>query len=291
MSARIEPLGRLGRALSRFIDCEGSTRTVALIRIGLAALAWSEYGRFFRGHVDLNAGRIAVGWCFYLFSTSMFLGLFSRCSALLTGSVLFVAYFKLGYHGYKSELVHHHTYAMNTLVALLALTPCGRSYSLDRWLALRRASGKGMVLPAESGPLWAVPLLSLQVSMIYLGGAYDKLHELFLSGGRLQQLFSLYFGSHEGVAIPYFFELMTVLAWATVILEFALAFGLFIPRLHRYLMPAGITFHALIYWSMPVSTFSLMMILMYLSFLPVAQVERFLRSLEHGPAPAAGSAP
>jgi hypothetical protein len=121
--------------------------------------------------------------------------------------------------------------------------------------------------------------------MIYLGGAYDKLHEMFLSGGRLGQLFSFYFGSHEGVAIPYFFELMTISAWATVVLEFALSIGLFVPRLRRFLLPAGIAFHAIIYWSMPVSTFSLMVVLMYLSYLPEEGVDRFLRAIERDDSP------
>ncbi len=283
MSAGIDRLARPWRALERRIDHEGNTRAVALMRIGMAALAWSEYARFFRGHVDMNGTRIALGLCFYLSSTSMFVGLFSRLSTLLTGAVLSVAYFALGYHGYKDEFLHHHTYAMNTLITLLALTPCGRSYSLDRWLSVRRAIARGQEPPAESGPLWAVPLLSLQVAVIYSGGAYDKMNELFLSGGRLQQLYSFYFGSHEGVDLPYFFELMTALAWATVALELALAVGLFVPRMRKVLMPVGILFHAAIYWSMPVSTFSLMMILMYLSFLPETDDEQVLRTLERAP--------
>lgn len=284
MSAWTERLRSPWRALEARIAHEGSTRAVALLRIGMAALAWSEYAPAFRGHLDLHAPRIAIGLCFYLCSTLMFVGLYSRMATLGTGVALFVAYFQLGYHGYKSAFLHHHTYAMNVLIVLLALTPCGASYSLDRWFLLRRAQREGKPAPLERGPLWAVPLLALQIAVIYLGGAYDKLHPLFLSGGRLQQLFSYYFGSHEGVAIPYFFALMTLSAWATVALEFALGVGLFVRPLQRYLMPLGVAFHALIYWSMPVSSFSLMMMLAYLSFLPEELVDRFLRELD-------GSAP
>jgi hypothetical protein len=277
-------LRRLGRglwsALQRRLVHEGSTRAVALMRIGLAALAWSEYAHSFRGHVDLNTTRIVIGLLFYVFSTLMFLGVLSRLSTFCTGLTLFISYYELGYHGYRSEFLHYHTYAMNTLIIVLALTPCGRSYSLDRWRSLRNAVGHGAPPAAECGPLWAVPLLSLQVSMVYLGGAYDKANALFLSGGRLQQIYSLYFGSHEGVSIPYFFELMTIMAWATVCLELALAVGLFVPRLQSVLIPAGIAFHALIYWSMPVSTFSLMMVLVYLSFIPEQSVDGFLRIMD-----------
>ena len=57
------------RRLERRIAHEGNTRAVALMRIGLAALLWSEYAHSFRGHVDLHAGRIALGVCFFVFSS------------------------------------------------------------------------------------------------------------------------------------------------------------------------------------------------------------------------------
>ena len=72
--------------------------------------------------------------------------------------------------------------------SLLALTPCGRSLSVDRWLAMRAAERRGEAPPPELGPLYGQRLLAMQVSAVSLFAVWDKLTPGFLSGARLQHI-------------------------------------------------------------------------------------------------------
>ena len=65
----------------------------------------------------------------------------------------------------------------------------------------------------------------------------------------------------------------------TVLILYLLALGLFIKSWHRWLMPIGIIFHIFIYLLIPVRTFSLTMILLYISFLDPKDVNYFLKRI------------
>lgn len=54
---------------------------------------------------------------------------------------------------------------------------------------------------------------------------------------------------------------------ATVLLEYSLCIGLWFPRTHKWLLPLGVLFHLSLYYFLPVNTFSLTVILLYLVFL------------------------
>jgi hypothetical protein len=59
-------------------------------------------------------------------------------------------------------------------------------------------------------------------------------------------------------------------------LEFALAVGVWRPRIHRVLLPLGVAFHATLYVLLPVATFSATMVLLYLAVMVPEAVERGL---------------
>ncbi len=279
---------RAARWFDELLRREGSTRAVGLLRLGMACILWSEHGLHFRLHTDPTLDRIIVGVCFYLFSTAMLIGFRSRLACLLTGATLFVAYFHLGALGYSKWFVHNHSYAMANVTILLALTPCGRSYSLDRLLEVRRAERRGEPPPPERGPLWAIPLIALQVCMVYFWGGYSKLTPLFLSGGRMEQIFAHFYGSHEGVDFPGIKGISLVMAWFTILFEFVAPVGLWFRRTRKSLILLGVCFHASIYWMIPVSTFSAMTVLCYLAFVPTSTVERVTEQLHGRPKRAPG---
>ncbi len=181
---------------------------------------------------------------------------------------------------------HHHAFLLVMAALFIALTPCGRSYSLDRWLALRRALKSGLPPPPEIGNLWGLRLTAIQLSMVYFWTAYEKLYWGFLSGDRMELLAYNYYAGYDYASIPGFSAFCFVIAIATVILEFLLAFGLYIPKFHKYLMPAGIVLHVLFYILLPIRTFTLTMILLYLAFIPAASVHRFINNMHEGYRPA-----
>lgn len=174
----------------------------------------------------------------------------------------------------KGPFVHAHSYLLMSAVVVLALAPNGRSLSLDRW----RRLGRGTALP-ELGPVWPLVLLRLQVALVYFWGAVDKTNVAFLSGSRLQQMAWYYFGSHEGMRVPLLDEALVLGGIGTVVLEYALAFGLWFAPARRWLVPLGALFHFAIFASVPVGTFSVLTVFLYLAFPDPDAVHRDLEEL------------
>lgn len=271
--------------LERALRWEGSTVLVGLLRVGLGLLLWAEHARnsaWWKVHDPLH---MAVGTALLASSMAMVVGWRSRVATGATAALLAGTYFGFGLLGGETEkYVHAHSYLLLVAVGLVALMPNDRSLSVDRWLALER----GDAAP-QRGALWPLALLRLQVALVYFWGAFDKTNVGFLSGARLQQIMDWYLGSHEGLRVPGSDLLLTVSSVGTVALEYALAVGLFFPWGRRWLMPLGVLFHAAIYLSVPVGTFSILTVFLYLAFFPPEQVERVARRVLGGGARGGGS--
>jgi hypothetical protein len=261
----------------RTVGFEGSTRPLALMRICLALIAWSRYALDLSLFQRLTLGYTVLGLAFFVSSTAMLFGIASRVATAATGVLLLLGtYVYLGLFRGVEPFTHHHCYLLSFAICLLALTPCGKSYSFDRWRAVVRAEREGKPAPPERGLLWAQRLIALQIAALYFWSAYDKTNVAFLSGARLEMIAgALYFGS-DFPRSPLFHTSMVFLAWATVVLEYLLAFGLFVPGLRGPLILAGFIFHAIIYVTLPVATFSVTMWVLYLSFLEPDEVHGFL---------------
>ena len=255
---------------------EGSSRPAALIRIGLVVLVWTRYASDFLLYKNLEPYYLLHGISLFVASTLLFFGAFTRLAAIGTAATLVSFYYYLGYAKGIEPYTHHHTYVLAVTAVLLACSPCGKSYSWDRWRALKKAQRIGEPPPAETGPQWALRLMVLQVSLIYFWSGFDKCNPAFLSGERMEHYaMYLYIGSDYPKS-AWFHPAMVGLAWSTVFLEFALAFGLWWKRTHKVLIPFGMMFHAILYVLLPVGTYSLNMWLLYLAVLDPDEVHRFI---------------
>lgn len=264
----------LTRIHTRLLGFEGSTRSVGLMRIGLALLMWTAYGsswRLFQHETSLDLVVLVSFWCS---STLMLLGVSSQLSTAAAGLTQAVLYHYYGIHLDIEAYHHHHTYTLMVGTLLLSMTPCGRSFSFDRWLDLRRADRDGRAPLPEFGPLWALLLIGLQVSCIYFWGAYNKSHLSWFNGARMTHFTMKFYLGSELPSGTWFLALMTISGAGTVLLEYLLAFGLWVRRWQIWLIPAGLALHAAMYVTLPVSTFSATMWLLYLSFVDPELVHR-----------------
>lgn len=272
--------------MRRFADwlvwSEGSTRAVALVRIGLALLLWDRFAAdmlLFRARDALEAG---VALSFFAATTLLFLGAWTRAAAAWTAATMIVLFAVIGLGRGVEAYEHHHVFLLVAASVLLALTPCGGSFSVDRWIAVSRASARGDTPPPERGPLYGQRLLAMLISSVYLFATYDKLTPAFLSGERLQHVLLDRYGTSAPPPVPGFEVVCLLGAWGTVAMETALAVGLWVPRIQRPLMVAGALFHGMLYVTLPVGPFSLTMVLLYLAFLDPAVVHRATVRLFHG---------
>ena len=215
------------RLLQRFYNwglCyRDSTRSVGLIRIGLVLLIWSRWAGELILCRDIRLSAILLNSAFFLLTGLMCVGLWTRVSSMGTAILLSIRFIT------HQPSQHHHTFLLIISTLFIVLTPCGRSYSLDRWLALRRALKSGVPSPPETGNLWGLRLIAIQLSMVYFWTAYAKLYWGFLSGAGLELLAYNYYAGYDYASIPGFSTLCFIAAITTVILEFSLAFGLYIP--------------------------------------------------------------
>jgi len=260
---------------------EGSTRSLALLRIGLGLALWSRFARDlmpFRSfeHPD----RVAVSVVFYLGTFGMVAGWFTPVAMTLTSASLAVLVWYYGGTPWDVEEYTHHHVTMHMLTTFwLTLTPCGRSLSVDRWLAVRRAEAAGAEPPPEWGPTWGRYLLALQVSTLYFWSGIDKVDSSYWNGAALQHIVMRYYTGAALPDEPWFVGLCALAGTITIVLELVLFWGLFVPRLRPPLMAAGILLHLLFYVLIPVNTFSVMMVTLYLAFLPPDTVHDALERL------------
>lgn len=255
---------------------ESSSRSSALIRIGLGFLIWARFAN------EQLPFKHAFGWhtlfavAFFLFTLLMVVGVFSRLSTFIAGLLTLWFYFYFGLVADVEPYRHHHTYWLGIATLFCALTPCGKSFSFDRWQAVRKAQADGVPPPTETGNLWGLRLIVIQLSLMYFWSAYDKMHFGFLDGDRLEAIFMYFYIGSNLEQWQAWLWLFAVAAWLVVILEFALAFGLPFERTRRYLIVPGLLLHLAFYVMLPVYTYSATIILLYLAYLDADKVHQFI---------------
>jgi len=262
-------------ALERVLDREASTRPAALLRIGLALMVMVR----FADDLTLRSREIDLlyGCIFLLYwggTIAMLVGWRAQIATGLTAAVLMVGVWRFGHVQGHEGWTHHHVYLLLAAMLCTALTPCGRSYSVDRWRAVARAERAGQPPPPESGLVWAQLLIAVQLSAVYFWGAVDKLDPGWLGGSKFEaQLLDAILDS-DPPDFPGWHALVVAISLGTVALEMALAVGLWFRRVRRFLIPAGIALHILIYVTLPVTVFSGLSVLLYLAYLDPDEVHR-----------------
>lgn len=257
----------------------GSSRSSALIRIGLGFLIWVRFAS------EQLPFRHELGWhtafslTFLLATAMMVTGVFTRLSTFVSGVLTFSFYYYFGLVLEFEPYTHHHTYWLGIATILCSLTPCGKSFSVDRWLAVRQARARGQPLPIEAGNLWGLRLIVIQLTMMYFWSAYDKSFAGFLNGDRLEAIFMRHYigsGLADWAAWSWAFA---VAAWIVVVLEYFLALGLPFARTRKYLVIPGLLLHAAFYVMLPVSIYSATIVLLYLAYFDADKVHRVIDEL------------
>jgi hypothetical protein len=268
------------RALHWAAAEQGSTRVLGLLRVVVPMVMWASFsaklllwrqlpGGTGRGGLDWPEGlaTIAIAVPFYVFTTMMFLGVYSRLSSLLSGLCVWLFVAVPGWAFGQLQWMHHYVEIQIFTALLLASGPCGASFSVDA--ARARARGEPV---DERGPLTTQRLIALMLATMYFWAAIDKLRAPFLNGEELGRLVLYYYTDSDWPAWPAFQPLMAVFGVGTVLLELALAFGLWFARTRVPLVLAGVALHVGIYFTLEVYTFTVSTVLLYIAFFPPQRV-------------------
>lgn len=263
----------------------GSTRSLAIYRMLCIAIEWAMYVPDLRPfEVVGEPRRLAVYMVFYAASLFAFVGYKTRFALAMLAAASAVSFFVDG------QILHaeHHIRAGEwQIFGFLALTPCDRSLSVDRWLAIRRARAAGLPPPPEEGPLWALPLLQCSLAALYFYAALDKIDASWTSGMRMEGIFIRFWGYSEIFRdFPWIKPLLYVGTLGTIVIEFLLAFGLFFDRTRPITIASGIFLHVSLFLFLALWPLSMKVMFMYLLFIPPDRVHTFLDELLGFPTPA-----
>ena len=256
-------------------DAQGSTRPLGLMRIALAAIVFARFGSELSFYQGDSLSFLLLGVAFFVFTSMMLVGYMAQAACAGVAILLATFQFYFGYmHGYPGW-VSHHVYLLLVSVSLLAFSPCGRSFSLDRCRALATARSPRDV-PPEYGDLWTQRLIALQLGAIYFWTAVDKTDWRFLSGERLHEAFIWPYAGRGLESLIPSGTVLAALAVTVVAVEYFLAFAIFVRRWQAWVLPIGLALHAAFYVLLPVSTYSATMMMLYLALLDPDEVHRFI---------------
>lgn len=160
---------------------------------------------------------------------------------------------------------HHHIYTLYLMALLVAFMPCDRS-----WAHGRRFAPDG----ERIGPLWAVRLLQLQLTIIYFASGGSKLLDAdWRSGAVLADRLARYGNGAIARGVPHFIVSFLrsppgghLMAKGAIATELGLAVALWHPRTRRLAAWAGILFHVTIDLTTGVDIFSWLTILILYLF-------------------------
>jgi hypothetical protein len=271
-------------AWERFWFAPTPTSTLALVRIayGLTMVAWTLslapdleafYGRSgllpgaptFSG-ISWGVFQVAdpdwllwVVWAAMLVGAlSVLVGLRPRLGALLI--VIGIVSFDR-----RNPFLFNGGDGLVRIIALyLILAPSGEALSLDRRL---RRDQPFWEFPRRAP--WALRLMQIQLSIIYLSSVWEKLQGSAWPRGNALS-YALRLDDLQRFPVPHLLSdvpaIVALLTWGTLLVEFGCGTLIWVRRVRPWVIVVGVLFHVGIAYSLRVGFFSAGMIVLYLTF-------------------------
>lgn len=166
---------------------------------------------------------------------------------------------------------------LRNLAFYFIFAPAGEALSVDRW---RRARDRFWEFPLRAP--WALRLMQIQLSVIYLSTVWGKLQgDLWRNGTAVS--YALRIDDIQRFPTPSFLTDSVVLSefatFGTLALELALAILVWNRTLRPWVLALGVLLHLSIGFSIMVGFFSLLMLTTYLTFLPPETARRLVLSV------------
>lgn len=287
--------GRLSRCWNDFFHRPTDTRVCAAIRIAFGllvlvnlAVLYPDLDRWFtdQGVLTADVSREIASpydwsvlwwlpstttvahlafWIIAIHAGMLLVGALSRYSAL----AVFVGL--LSFQNRNALILDSEDHVFRIIALLLALIPCGHSWSIDAMIRNAAADAPSL---SYARPAWALRVLQIQMCLIFLSAGLWKLsgHD-WLDGTALYYVSRLedYFGR---LPIPGFlFEtpwLVALLGWLVIAVELTVPVLIWFRETRRWCLLAALLFHLANEWTMHLFLFHWIMLVGWMSFLQPA---------------------
>jgi hypothetical protein len=291
------PFARLGSAWNRFWFAPQEMSTLALFRIafGLLATCWTmsllptlfvfygpsgilpSYPRSGPGTWGVLALSNTEPFVVLVFVTTLLAAL-ALTVGLHTRIAAVVVFLGILAFARRNPLVGNSgDELMCSLALLCALAPSGAALSLDRW---RKAPGRFWEFPCRAP--WALRLVQVQLSVIYLSAVWQKVEgDLWRNGTAVS--YALRIADIHRFTTPDFLTNSVVLSefltFGTLALELSLGILVWNRAARPWVLALGISMHLGIDLFILVGFFSFAMIVSYLAFVPPETASRRIIAL------------
>jgi len=203
--------------------------------------------------------------------TSM-LGFFTRGSLI----VAFICMASL--HQRNIWLLSSSEMLMRAITLLLICSPCGHSLSIDSLLGRYFENFR----QKRTWPIWALRLIQIQISVVYLWTTWHKLKgETWLDGT------AVYYATRiEGLTnfpLPFLLDsplFLKLATWGALLIEFSLGSLIWVKKLRKPVILAGILFHLGIEYTMSIPFFELTMIVLLMNFFTPEELKAFVMRMK-----------
>lgn len=261
------------RAWDGFWLSPGPTSTLAVVRVayGLLLLTWalmlaSDLSSFFSTSGILPEGpgipwawspvdtiasdtfTVALFWLLVVAAACLVLGFHSRLAAVLALVVM------ISLHRRNPWVFQAGDMALRVFSFYFIFAPAGAALSIDRW---RRCRATFWEFPQRS--LWALRLIQVQLSVIYLSSVWTKVRGTTWNDGTAVS-YALRTGELVRLELPAQITESVVVSnlatYGTLALELGLAVLIWNRRARPWVLLAGVAFHLLIEITMRVGFFS-----------------------------------
>jgi len=159
----------------------------------------------------------------------------------------------------------------------IALAPCGAALSLDQ----RRRTGS--FFSAQAISPWALRLLQVQLSIVYLSTVVMKLGgETWQNGTAVHYSLNQH-DLHSVVASSWITQnllLSNALTWGTLVIEIALGVLVWNRRWRPWVLAGGVILHLSISMTIQVGFFTWVTFILYLAFIPPERAEAIAKGVQ-----------
>jgi hypothetical protein len=214
------------------------------------------------GVLALTGSDLALGALYALLlvaASALAVGFHTRLAAV----VVFVCL--LSFERRSPYVLNAGDHLLRILAFYVMLAPAGAALSVDRWRAGRRF----WEFP-ERAP-WALRLMQLQLTVLYLGAVWAKVRGTAWNDGTAIS-YALRLTDLERFPIPAFITqvptVSNLVTYATLGIELSLALLVWNRRLRPWVLSLGVLLHLGIEWSLRVGFFSLAVFVLYIAFIP-----------------------
>lgn len=291
------PQNSLGQRLNEFFFREERPLGMALVRIllplvlliptlhrvyhvrefysteGTPTPIWNCYGQ--PNLLPIPSAPVAAGLYAILVMALITSSLGWRTRTSLAIAAILTAYF--GMVDMISTMTKYTVVATHVLT-LMAMSGCGRIWSVDRWLAVRR--GRPWNELAEA---WPRRLIQILIGIVYLGAAVTKMHTpAFFTGDQLRYwlLTNVNASNPVGEFLSQFPGIILVMAYVTIVWEVLFLF-LGWKGIGRFTMlTLGVGFHVMTFFTLGLLVFPLIYFVLYLLWYEDADHARWLARWE-----------